>query len=182
MTLSDDTPYSTHPRQKEARDGRAGSFQPVRPTVHIMLNKVMLIGYVGADSEMKFTPGGIPVTNFSLAVKETYKNGGGEKKTSPLWIRCVAWRRWAEIAGEFVSKGKFVYVEGRLQLRSYKDRESRKHDVTEVVVTTLRFLGPPKNGNGAKAAESSKPTEPVDESDNPFNEPGSETRDQEIPF
>ncbi len=147
-----------------------------------MLNKVMLIGYVGADSEMKFTPGGIPVANFSLAVKETYKNGGGEKKTSTLWIRCVAWRRWAEIAGEFVNKGKFVYVEGRLQLRSYEGREGRKQDVTEVVVTTLRFLGPSKKGNGAKTAESSRPAEPVDEGDNPFNEPGSETRDQEIPF
>ena len=120
------------------------------------MNKVMLIGYVGADSEMKFTPGGIPVANFSLAVKETYKNGGGEKKTNTLWIRCVAWRRWAEIAGEFVTRGKFLYVEGRLQLRSYEDREGQKRNVTEVVVTTLRFLGPPKNGNGAKAAESSK--------------------------
>jgi len=147
-----------------------------------MLNKVMLIGYVGADSEMKFTPGGIPVANFSLAVKETYKNGGGEKKTSTLWIRCVAWRRWAEIAGEFVGKGKFLYVEGRLQLRSYEDREGQKRNVTEVVVTTLRFLGPPKNGNGPKAAESSRPTEPVDEGDNPFNETGSETADQDIPF
>jgi single-strand DNA-binding protein len=64
-----------------------------------MLNKVMLIGYVGADSEIKFTPGGIPMANFSLAVKETCKNGGGEKKTNTLWIRCVAWRRWAEISG-----------------------------------------------------------------------------------
>ena len=146
------------------------------------MNKVMLIGYVGADSEMKFTPGGIPVANFSLAVKETYKNGGGEKKTSTLWIRCVAWRRWAEIAGEFVGKGKFLYVEGRLQLRSYEDREGQKRNVTEVVVTTLRFLGPLKNGTGAKAAESSKSSEPVDESENPFNEPGSETTDQEIPF
>jgi len=147
-----------------------------------MLNKVMLIGYVGADSEMKFTPGGIPVANFSLAVKETYKNGGGEKKTSTLWIRCVAWRRWAEIAGEFVSKGKLLYVEGRLQLRSFEDREGQKRYVTEVVVTTLRFLGPPKNGSGPKAAESSKPAVPVDESDNPFNEPASETADQDIPF
>ena len=147
-----------------------------------MLNKVMLIGYVGADSEMKFTPGGIPVTNFSLAVKEIYKNGGGEKKTNTLWIRCVAWRRWAEIAGEFVSKGKFLYVEGRLQLRSYEDREGRKHDVTEVVVTTLRFLGPSKNGHGAKAAETSKASEPVDESENPFNGPGSEGTEDDIPF
>ena len=73
-----------------------------------MLNKVMLIGYVGADSEMKFTAAGIPVANFSLAVKEVYKNGDGEKKTNTLWIRCVAWRRWAEIAGEWISKGKLL--------------------------------------------------------------------------
>jgi len=72
-----------------------------------MLNKVLLIGYAGADSEMKFTAAGIPVANFSLAVKEVYKNDDGEKKTNTLGIRCVAWRRWAEIAGEFVTKGKF---------------------------------------------------------------------------
>jgi single-strand DNA-binding protein len=147
-----------------------------------MLNKVMLIGYAGADSEMKFTAAGIPVANFSLAVKEVYKNGDGEKKTNTLWIRCVAWRRLAEIAGEFVTKGKFLYVGGRLQLRSYEDREGQKRNVTEVVVTTLRFLGPPKNGNGAKAAASSKSPEPVDESDNPFDEAGSESTDPDIPF
>jgi single-strand DNA-binding protein len=147
-----------------------------------MLNKVMLIGYAGADSEMKFTAAGIPVANFSLAVKEVYKNGDGGKKTNTLWIRCVAWRRRAEIAGEFVTKGKFLYVEGRLQLRSYQDREGQKRNVTEVVVTTLRFLGPAKNGNGAKAAASSKSSEPVDESDNPFDEAGSESTDSDIPF
>jgi single-strand DNA-binding protein len=82
-----------------------------------------------------------------------------------------------------VGKGKFVYVEGRLQLRNYEDRGGQKHDVTEVVVTTLRFLGPSKNGNGAKDAESSKPSDPVDESESPFNEPGSEsTEEQDIPF
>jgi single-strand DNA-binding protein len=147
-----------------------------------MLNKVLLIGYAGADSEMKFTPAGIPVANFSLAVKEVYKNGDGEKKTNTLWIRCVAWRRWAEIAGEFVTKGKFLFVEGRLQLRSYEDREGKKRDVTEVVVTLLRLLGPAKNGNSAKAAESSKAAEPADEADNPFNEAQSETGDEHIPF
>jgi single-strand DNA-binding protein len=147
-----------------------------------MLNKVMLIGYVGADSEMKFTPGGIPVANFSLAVKETYKNGDGEKKTNTLWIRCVAWRRWAEIVGEHVTRGKFLFVEGRLQLRSYEDREGQKRNVTEVVVITLRFLGPSKNGHGAKAAETSKASEPVDESENPFDGPGSEGIEEDIPF
>ena len=147
-----------------------------------MLNKVLLIGYAGADSEMKFTQAGIPVANFSLAVKEVYKNGDGEKRTNTLWIRCVAWRRWAEIAGEFVTKGKFLFIEGRLQLRSYEDREGKKRDVTEVVVTLLRLLGPAKNGNGAKTAESSKAVEPADDRDNPFNEAESETPDQEIPF
>ena len=146
-----------------------------------MLNKVMLIGYAGADSEMKFTAAGIPLATFSLAVKEVYKNGDGEKKTNTLWIRCVAWRRWGEIVGEFVSKGKFLYVEGRLQLRSYQDRDGQKRNVTEVVVTTLRFLGP-KNGNGAKAAESSKAAEPSDEADNPFNEAGAEGTDLDVPF
>ena len=147
-----------------------------------MLNKVMLIGYAGAGSEMKSTAAGIPVANLSLAVKEVYKNGDGEKKTNTLWIRCVAWRRWAEIAGEFVTKGKFLFVEGRLQFRCYQDREGRKRDVTEVVVTLLRLLGPAKNGNAAKAAESSNAAEPADEGDNPFNDAQSETADQGIPF
>jgi single-strand DNA-binding protein len=84
--------------------------------------------------------------------------------------------------GEFVTRGKFLFVEGRLQLRSYQDREGRKRDVTEVVVTTLRFLGPPKNGNAAKAAESSKAAEPIDEGDNPFNDQQTDTADLDIPF
>ena len=142
----------------------------------------MLIGYAGADCNMKFTPAGIPVANFSLAVKEVYKNGEGEKKTNTLWIRCVAWRRCAEIAGEWISKGRFLYVEGRLQLRSYEDREGKKRDVTEVVVTLLRLLGPAKNGSGAKAAESSKATEPLDEGDNPFNDAAGDGTDLDVPF
>ena len=147
-----------------------------------MLNKVLLIGYAGADSEMKFTAAGIPVANFSLAVKEVYKSGDGEKKTNTLWIRCVAWRRWAEIAGEFVTRGKFLFVEGRLQLRSYQDREGKKRDVTEVVVTLLRLLGPAKNGNSARPAESSKAAEPADEGDNPFNDAADAGTDLDVPF
>jgi single-strand DNA-binding protein len=147
-----------------------------------MLNKVMLIGYAGADSEMKFTAAGIPVANFSLAVKEVYKNGDGEKKTNTLWIRCVAWRRWAEIAGEFVSKGKFLYVEGRLQLRTYEDRNGQKRNVTEVVVYTLRLLGPAKNGSGERATEPSKAAEPSDEGDDPFNDAAGDGIDLDVPF
>lgn len=147
-----------------------------------MLNKVMLIGYAGGDSEMKFTAGGTPVANFSMAVNETFKNAQGEKKSNTLWIRCVAWRRVAEIVGEHVTKGKYLFVEGRLQLRSYEDRKGEKRDVTEVVVNTVRFLGPAKEGNGTKPAEAPKPTEPSDENDNPFNEPAAGSPDQDIPF
>jgi len=146
-----------------------------------MLNKVMLIGHVGADSQMQITSGGTPVATFSLAVNETFKNSEGDKKSNVLWVRCVAWRRWAEIAGEHVTKGKFLYVEGRLQLRSYEDREGQKRNVTEVVVQTLRFLGPSKNGNGAKG-ESSKAADHADESDNRFQQSGHETSSQDVPF
>ena len=147
-----------------------------------MLNKVMLIGYAGADSEMKFTSGGTPVATFSLAVNESFKNGQGEKKTNTVWIRCVAWRRCAEIVGEHVTKGKFLFVEGRLQFRSYEDRQGQKHDVTEVVANTVRFLGPSKNGQGQKAVEAPKAPQHAEESDNPFNEPAVESREEDIPF
>ena len=73
-------------------------------------------------------------------------------------------------------------MEGRLQLRSYEDREGQKHNVTEVVVITLRFLGPSKNGDGAKAAETSKASEPADESENPFNGPADGSAESDIPF
>jgi len=122
------------------------------------------------------------VANFSLAVKETYKNGGGEKRTNTLWICCVAWRRWAEIVGEHVTRGKFLFVEGRLQLRSYEDRNGEKREATDVVISTLRFLGPAKNGNGTKTPESSKAAEPNDEADNPFTEVGNETASSDVPF
>ena len=147
-----------------------------------MLNKVMLIGYAGGDSEMKFTAGGTPVANFSMAVNETFKNAQGEKKSNTLWIRCVAWRRVAEIVGEHVTKGKYLFVEGRLQFRSYEDRQGEKHDVTEVVVNTVRFLGSAKNGNSAKASGAPKIAESADESDNPFSEPENGEAAEETPF
>jgi single-strand DNA-binding protein len=79
-----------------------------------------------------------------------------------------------------VTRGKFLFVEGRLQQRSYEDRDGQKREATEVVISTLRVLGPPKNGKGSKPADSTRNAEPVDEGDNPFNV--GEASDQEIPF
>jgi single-strand DNA-binding protein len=81
-----------------------------------------------------------------------------------------------------VTKGKFLFIEGRLQFRSYEDREGKKRDVTQVVVTLLRLLGPAKNGNGAKAVESSKAAEAVDEADSPFNDAADAGTDMDVPF
>ncbi len=99
------------------------------------------------------------------------------------WFQIVSFGRLAEVCGQYLDKGRYVYIEGRLQTRKWEDREGEKRTTIEVVANQMRISDRgPKNGNGAKAAESSKPAEPLDEGDNPFNELGSETTDREIPF
>jgi single-strand DNA-binding protein len=99
------------------------------------------------------------------------------------WFQIVCFARLAEVCGEYLNKGRHVYLEGRLQTRKWKGPEGEKRTAIEVVANQMQILDrAPKNGNTAKPAESPKAEEPVDESDNPFNEPGSETRDQEIPY
>src|SRR5690242_4148917 len=87
------------------------------------INRVILIGRSGGNAELKFTAGGKPVANFSLVVNESFKSRDGETKDHVEWFRCVCWNRLGEIAGEYVTKGKFLFVEGRLQTRKYDDRE-----------------------------------------------------------
>ena len=114
----------------------------------IGVNKVILIGRTGADVELKYTSNGKVVANFSLAINERFKNGDGEQRERVQWVRCVAWGRLAEVCGEFLTKGKRAYAEGRFQTRTYEDREGTEHTVSEVVVSQLRLLCDPKNGNG----------------------------------
>jgi single-strand DNA-binding protein len=98
-------------------------------------------------------------------------------------FQIVSFGRLAEVCGQYLDKGRHVYIEGRLQARKWEDCGGEKRTTIEVVVNHMRILDrAPKNGNSAKLAESAKPAEPVDEGDNPFNEPASETRDHEIPF
>jgi len=99
------------------------------------------------------------------------------------WFQIVCFGRLAEVCGQWLVKGRHVYIEGRLQTRKWQDREGEKRTTIEVVANQMQILDrAPKNGNGAKVSESTKAAEPVDESDNPFNESASETRDQETPF
>lgn len=117
------------------------------------MNKVMLIGRSGGNAELRLTAGGKPVANFSLAVNESLKTRDGERNDRVEWFRCVCWNKLGELAGQFVTKGKLVYVEGRLQTRKYDDREGNARKIVEVVVMQLRLLGGNSAGSGNGNAE-----------------------------
>ena len=105
------------------------------------INKVILIGRLGADTELKYTPSGVAVASFNIATNENWKDkdGGDQEKTD--WHRIVAWRKLAEICGEYCKKGQLVYIEGKLQTRSWDDKNGVKRYTTEVVADTMQLLG-----------------------------------------
>ncbi len=126
------------------------------------INKVILVGNVGADPEVKYTPSGVPVGKFSLATNERFKNKSGEWQDRTEWHNIVAWQRLAEIVGEYVSKGSKVYIEGKLQTSSWEDRRSgEKKYRTGIVARDLVLLGLRENGNlkpeHATSGEQSEP-------------------------
>jgi len=104
------------------------------------LNKVMLIGNLGRDPEMRYTPSGKPVTSFSLAVNRNWVSADGERHDETEWFNVVAWGNLAEICNQHLSKGQKVYVEGRLQTRSWEDENGQKHFRTEVVANEMVIL------------------------------------------
>lgn len=106
-----------------------------------MVNKVILIGRLGADPEIRYTPSGAEVANFRIATSESWTNKNGEKEERTEWHRIVAWRGLAKICGEYLSKGKLVYIEGRLRTRTWDDREGNKRSVTEIETTDMKMLG-----------------------------------------
>jgi single-strand DNA-binding protein len=118
------------------------------------VNKVILIGNLGRDPELRYTQSGQAVANFTLATTETWnkREGGREERTE--WHRIVAWGRTAELCAQYLSKGRTVYVEGRLQTREWENREGQKQRTTEVVALSVQFLGGPR-GSGSGAAPAS---------------------------
>jgi single-strand DNA-binding protein len=111
------------------------------------INKVILIGNLGADPEVRYTGNGTAVASFRIATTERWTNPNGEKGERTEWHRIVAWRRLAEICGEYLSKGKQVYVEGRLQTRSWEDKDGNKRWTTEIVALNMQMLGSPAEQN-----------------------------------
>ncbi len=110
------------------------------------VNKVILIGNLGRDPETRYTTGGDAVTNLRLATTETWKDKSGEKQEKTEWHTVVLFGRQAEIAGEYLKKGRSVYIEGRLQTRKYTDKEGQERYSTEVVGDRMQLLGSAREG------------------------------------
>ncbi len=131
-------------------------------------NKVILMGNLTRDPELRYTPSGAPVCNFDLAVNRSYTTQGGEKRDETCFITIVVWSKQAETCGQYLSKGRPVLVEGRLQQRSWETPEGQKRSAVEVVADRVVFLGGGGGGGGGGAEEPDVP--PADEAgdDIPF--------------
>jgi len=105
------------------------------------LNKVMIIGHLGRDPDLRYTPGGRPVTSFSVATARGWTSAEGERREETEWFNVVAWGNLAEICRQYLRKGQQIYVEGRLQTRGWEDKEGKKHFRTELVAQEMIMLG-----------------------------------------
>ncbi len=104
------------------------------------LNKVMIIGNLGSEPEMRFTPGGNPVTSFRVATNRVYNTPEGERKEETEWFTVITWGRLAEQCNQFLGKGRLVYAEGRLRTRTWESQDGQKHYRTEVIANRVTFL------------------------------------------
>jgi len=116
-------------------------------------NKITIVGYLGRDPELRYTPQGTALCKMSIATTEKRKNVTGEPEEHTTWFRVTAWGRQAELANEYLAKGRQVYVEGRLRLEEYIDREGQKRFSAEVSATEIQFLGNRTDSPGTNAVE-----------------------------
>jgi single-strand DNA-binding protein len=150
------------------------------------LNKVMLIGRLGKDPEMRATADGTSVANFSLATSEVYNDKSGTRQEKTEWHNIVAWKRLADLSKRFLAKGRQVYIEGRLQTREFTDRDGNKRKVTEIVASQMVLLGSRAEGSGGGGegggSSSYAPPAHRDDSEPSFGDSGSGITDDDIPF
>ena len=119
-----------------------------------MVNKVILVGRLGRDPELRYTQGGQPVANFTLATSERWKGKDGNSQERTEWHRIVVWGKTAENCAQYLQKGRQVYVEGRLQTRDWEDKDGHKRQTTEIVALTVQFLGGRGEGAGERTDDS----------------------------
>jgi single-strand DNA-binding protein len=116
------------------------------------VNKVILVGNLGRDPEIRYTQGGQPVANFTLATSESFTTREGKREERTEWHRIVVWGKTAELCTQYLAKGRSVYIEGRLQTREWEDKEGQKRRTTEVVAQSVQFLGGPRGAGGGAGA------------------------------
>ncbi len=140
-----------------------------------MVNRVILVGRLGKDPEMRYTAGGAPVAHFSLATDESWKDQNGERQKRTEWHNIVVWNKLAETCNQYLSKGKMVYIEGRIQTREWDDKDGNKRRTTEIVASDMRMLERKSDGTpvaetaGERPAPAAKPMEPgITDDDIPF--------------
>src|SRR5271157_4435525 len=119
------------------------------------VNKVILVGRLGKDPEVRFTGGGQAVANFTMATDYSYKDRNGERQKRTEWHRIVAWRKLAEIVQQYLKKGSLIYIEGRIETREWQDKEGQKRYTTEIIANEMRMLGGRGDGGGAGAGAAS---------------------------
>lgn len=127
-----------------------------------MINKAMLIGRLGKDPEVRYTPDGAMVTSFSLATDEQWKDKNGEKVQKTEWHRIVTFGKLAEICGNYLVKGKLIYIEGRIQTRSWEDKEGVKRYTTEIVANNMQMLDSKGQNKSGDASPDSPPSPSAD--------------------
>lgn len=146
------------------------------------LNKVMLIGNLGKDPEVRYTASGTAVASFSLATSEKFKNKSGEWEEKTEWHNVTLWARLAEIAGEYLSKGKTVYIEGRLQTRKWQDRDGKDRYTTEIVGEKMQMLSGKGEGGGGGRQGGGRPGSDEHGGGGPSYEEPVFNPDDDIPF
>jgi single-strand DNA-binding protein len=145
------------------------------------LNKILLIGHLGRDPEIRYTPDGSPVATFSLATSENWTDKNGSRQEHTEWHNIVAWSKLADLCKKYLTKGRQVYIEGRIRSREWTDREGNKRRTTEVIATQMVLLG----SRSQSADAGVQPMEPVsrstsDSDQQPFDDHG--ITDSDIPF
>ena len=132
------------------------------------LNKVMIIGHLGKDPEMRYTPSGRAVTTFNVAVSRSWNSSSGERRSETEWFKIVAWGNLAEICKKYLNKGQQVYIEGRLQTRSWEDKEGQQRTSVEVVANEMTMLGDRRDKSQDDSAIFDETPPEVDEDEFPF--------------
>jgi single-strand DNA-binding protein len=132
------------------------------------MNKIMLIGNLGRDPEMNYTPSGLAVTRFSLAVNRVTKSANGERQKETDWFNIVAWRELAEICNTYLHKGSKVFIEGRLQQRKYTGNDGIQRTAVEVIASGMEMLSPKEKQADADADTFSEENDLGDLDDHPF--------------